>query len=375
MPSATHKQIVLLPWLGLREHDRLRWRGIAVAPWEAFAAELKDEALKAHIAQIVAMYRSSAALDWGGAQRGVGIVLLNAPDFQPLTVAQTRLVHELRVALFLAAMSEGTRSVFGDHSGHSAMTTENFELVFQNFEVGRDRLSLESGVLVRLTSMGYKLSRTRFARPAYVPSPAPFSIDDGLLTALETRLGRHPRLVRRILRSAAIFCESYYNTPALEMSARVMLQASAFEALLELPESDQRKEFKARISTLLPSPGRRVSFLSKRRHGKWARESGSDLVFWADRFYSLRNGLAHGDRVRATEYVFRSAQHHLLIAPQIFLACIRALLLATRPRKPVRRALALKVAWKGPKGKKGKKSKPGFVTDYDWAERFEGLVV
>lgn len=316
------------------------------------------------------MYRASAALDWGGAQHGVGIVLLNAPDFQPLSVPETRFVHELRVALFLAAMSEGTRSVFGYHSGHSAMTTENFELVFQNFQVGRDHLSLESGVLVRLTSMGYKLSRTRFARPAYVPSPAPFSIDDGLLTALESRLGRHPQLVRRILRSAAIFCESYYNTPALEMSARVMLQTSAFEALLELPEFDQRKEFKTRISTLLKTPGRRVSFLSKRSNGKKARESGSDLVFWADRFYSLRNGLAHGDRVPTTEYVFRGAQHHLLISPQVFLACIRALLIATRPRKQVRRALAYRVEWKRPEAKKGKKSTPGFVTDYDWVERF-----
>jgi hypothetical protein len=47
---------------------------------------------------------------------------------------------------------------------------------------------------------------------------------------------------------------------------------------------------------------------------------------WADRFYTLRNHIIHGERVPLSEYRFRGAQHHVFAAAQIFGVAVKRLI-------------------------------------------------
>jgi hypothetical protein len=46
---------------------------------------------------------------------------------------------------------------------------------------------------------------------------------------------------------------------------------------------------------------------------------------WADRFYTLRNHIIHGQEVSRREYRFLRSQHHLLIAPVMFTFAVKRL--------------------------------------------------
>ena len=79
--------------------------------------------------------------------------------------------------------------------------------------------------------LGYKIGETRFTKPPYVNLPIRFAYDDKLLEALVALKTDQPVLYQRVLRSAAVFLESYYNSPSVDMKARVLLQTVALEVL------------------------------------------------------------------------------------------------------------------------------------------------
>jgi uncharacterized protein YraI len=156
---------------------------------------------------------------------------------------------------------------------------------------------------------------------------------------------RQVAFYNRVLRATAVFIESYYNAENVDIRARILLHASAFEILLDLPEQGQRKVFKERVEhlTRIDAEKRiRYSFeMYDKTQNKMVRhpETRTIKAMWAaDRFYTLRNHIIHGNKVRASEYRFRGKQHHLAIAPRFFVQCIKQLideLLSTKGRDQV----------------------------------------
>ena len=65
------------------------------------------------------------------------------------------------------------------------------------------------------------------------------------------------KLYRLIMRATAVFLESYYNTPSVDVRARVLLQAASFEILFDLPDQAQRKAFKDAIEAWTGNSGDR----------------------------------------------------------------------------------------------------------------------
>ncbi len=267
LAHASHRQVVFMPWACMHPQDRVSWGTIVLAPWESVAKSASDQPVRSHVSSLMRMYRSSASSEWGGVQRGIGILTVGDQAFVPLSARQSEAIEEFRTLLFLCALSSGIHHV-GPNAGHALSTAENFSLVYQNFEVGRDSLSERTGAILTLTSIGYRIGSTKFVKPGNVPSPMRFEYDEALLTSLK-RLNRgDARLLRRIIRAAAAFCESYHNTPALDVNARVLLQASAFEILLVLPEQAPRNEYKSRVEAFRARPAERGSRTSSRSGGR-----------------------------------------------------------------------------------------------------------
>lgn len=367
MTEARQLQVAFMPWASLGPEDRVAWNGVVLAPWETVGKSVDDGALRSHLNSLMRMYRSSASTEWGGVQKGIGILSVGELTFAPLSPGQTTAIQDFRSGLFLAALSSAVHRA-GPDSGHLISTSENFSLVFQNFQVGQDRLSEESGTIIRLVSMGYRINSTRFVKPGYVPTPMSFKYDEALLRSFDVLRRGNSRLVRRILRAAATFYESFYNSPALDVNARILLQASAFETHLDLPEKGPREAFKDRVEMYCARPGDRRIAYKYSAWGQKRQESRTVFGLWADRFYQLRNHIVHGERLRRSEYVFRGSQHHVLIAAHVFVACIKALVNDAHAERGCKRPHSDRVFWR--KTEEGEEVSKGFRTEVDWAAKF-----
>jgi hypothetical protein len=225
-------------------------------------------------------------------------------------------------------------------------TAENFDIVRQWFTIDSDSFAESAGVILQRHLMGYKISLARFPTPSHVNRPLTFTFDDTLWSEL-SRLRRSDRkLYGRILRATSLFLGSYYNSHSLGLEARVLLQASAFEVLLELPDSEPRRVFKDTIESLLNSPEeRRYRYTFEVRGGKRV-ETRSLKGIWADRFYTLRNHLIHGEPVRDREFVFRGSQHHLIIGPLMFVSATKRLINRSRADSAKRPAFFETCEWR-----------------------------
>lgn len=305
---------------------------------------IPDQRLRARVIELLGMYRELAGKpEKAKPVRNIGVITVGANDFRQLTDREFREVQELRSILFLCCLAQNNRLT--RNGGYMMYTAENFDVVRQNFVLESDRLSESAGVLVNITMLGYTIGQTRFVRPVHVNQPPRFRYDDKLLQQLRL-LRRHNRpLYRRIARAGAVFLESYYNNPAVDTRARILLQTAAFEILLDLPEQKQRMVFKDEIERLVSNNGERKYRYKYERYGKLVLETRTIKGIWADRFYTLRNHIVHGENVPEREYVFRGAQHHLVIAPLMFMSCIKGLIDQWLIGASRRRAFFEKMDW------------------------------
>lgn len=359
-----------MPWLALQSGDVIRYGDVSARPWEDVRGEVADAGVRDQLDLLVRMYHSSPSTEWGGPQPGVGIVAIDGHPFLPLSEAQRDTIRAFRAIAFLASLAS-TVHHSGPNAGHRILTAENFELVFQNFYPGQERITDQSGILLRMTSIGARIAATRFVKPSFVPHPIRVDVDDNLLRSLESLPRGHRRLANRIRRAAATYCESYHNTPALDVHARILLQAAAFEILLDLPEQAPRQAFKDRVEALLASPSERRFSCVYRVRGKPFRDRRTVYGLWADHFYQLRNGIVHGDNLTRNAYRFRSGEHSAVTSQHIFVGCVKQLINNAFQKAGRPRPHSDRVFWGRSLGDE-EDAPSGFRTEKDWGALLYG---
>jgi hypothetical protein len=337
-----------MPYLGYRSDETIRLGPAQLTNADRVIEQLQPQDVQDHVRMLVQMHRAGP----NGRRpaqplENMGLLSVGPPDFRALSPADQAAVNELRCALFLSCLATTVR-LHGPNAGHFAFTSENFRIITQNFTVGNERISETAGVLVQQTLLGYKITEYQFPKPSYVHIPLNFDYDKRLFNQLRWLRGRSAALYRRITRAAEVFLESYYNTPTLDVTARILLQASAFEILLDLPDSKPRRHFKDAIEQHCSTSRERKYWYSFEVHETTAMESRTTVGIWADRFYTLRNHIIHGHIVKPAEYVFRDIQHHLIVAPMVFVLCAEQLINVWRVSKKKQPQLFDHLAWQSP---------------------------
>jgi len=166
------------------------------------------------------------------------------------------------------------------------------------------------------------ISDVEFQAPRFLPSPMRFSIDEELKNQLLWLMNSRKRLFKTIINAIEIFFQSYYNSPAVSHNARILLQTQSFEILLDLKN---REDFKDKIEKYCSYPNERKYHYSY--ESKSGRKKGHRTLkgIWADRFYTLRNHIIHGDVVKSKDFLFKQ-QPHFHIALLFFILCIKELI-------------------------------------------------
>ncbi len=257
--------------------------------------------------------------------RNIGVLSIGSTDFREFTYEEIQLAQEMRLILFLASLSKMNATLQGPNAGHFMTTSENFIFTTQNFQLGGDDISEQTGYIVRKLDGGYKVGEKQFHAPSHLLTPMRLLMDGRLIVGLDKLKKRHKKVFRKILQATDLLFESYFNDPHLSRNARILLQVGSLEVLLDLPESGQRKELKDKIERYTVLPGEKSRKYYSERGSSKAQETRPLKVIWADKFYTLRNHIIHGNVVSPREFNFYY-QRHIDIAVMFFVLLVKQIL-------------------------------------------------
>lgn len=315
--------VAYMPYLFMGETDQIDFGYAKV--WNFSTKKdyyIKDVKIKKKLDKIFKVYKTH-----NYPIQGIGIISIGDTDFRIYDDAEMAKVLEIRHILFLSFLSKNNVHKRNLNTGHFMATSENFDVIYQNFILENDYVSESAGSVVNMLDGGYLLSEIKIQKPAYVLSPR-FSIDAELLKILINLGEIKPYLYNRLLNATELFFESYYNSHHLSKNARILLQASSFEILLNIPETPQkRKEFKNAIKkyTVFDKEKTYVNYWRLPKSEKY-KEMLTKKEIWADKFYLLRDGIVHGDFPPMASFNFENRQRHSDIATLFFILCLKRII-------------------------------------------------
>lgn len=324
--------VAYLPYIFLGETEEINFGFGKVWNFDKKKREyIPDVVLRKKLERILNVYRSGR--DRVG---GIGIISLGEIDFRVYSEDERELVRHIRMLLFLISISKNNTHRPGPNVGHLMRTSENFDVIYQNFILKNDYASETAGSIVQRMIGGYKLSEIRVQIPSFVLTPNQSSIDSDLLRSLLELRKKKKIIYKRVIAATEIFLESYYNSHHVSKNARILLQACVFEILLNLPTgSAARKNFKKSINKyFVTGKEKKYNYITRISVTKKLTESLTKKEIWADKFFSLRNNIAHADRVRATDFYFGNSQTHADVSLLFFILFLRKQIERSLPKYP-----------------------------------------
>ena len=310
-------QIYYFPYLFLNQADFIKYDNITVWNFEICKKkQIRDDKLRAYVSSLLAANRRL-----NKKIEDLGVVALSGRNnFEPLDPKDSEEVSDFSKVLFLTTVAKSNTI----NNPHCMATSENFGIVCQNFDLESKNTAYTSGKIVTTTSGGWKIGEIKYEMPHYVPT-GPFKLDEDFLKVMQRLKIRKTKLYRLILRATDSMMQGYSNADDKSYSSRILEQCRAFEILFALPQKDQRKIFKKKIKEYCSSEGDwKVRYMSERpKENKW--ETDVRQAMWADKFYTLRNHIIHGRKIKATEFQFLS-QKHWDLGLMFFLVSVKQLI-------------------------------------------------
>lgn len=316
-------QLLYFPYLMLGNLDEITYGNVKVWNFRKKADEyIQDEALRQKIRALLATNKYE-----GQPIQDMGILSIGDIEFREATQEDMDTANEIKLLLFLTCLARNNVRAQGANAGHYIATSENFLFVVQNFLLESDYISESAGYIVHKTVGGYKMNERSFIAPAHVLKPFVLGFNSDLRETLLRLKSEDSNQYARILRATDLFFQSYFNNADVSLNARILLQVGAFEVLLDLPpDNKQRKRLKEAVEKLTSLRSDLIeTYQFEVRPDTFQSETRSIKVKWADRFYSLRNHIIHGNEVPPSEFLFAS-QRHIDIATMFFVLLIEKLL-------------------------------------------------
>lgn len=308
-----------MPYLSLRDRiDILNFTFLSGK--NNLSSFITDNKTLAHINSILCMYKSPS----GHVVQNPTIVTYSGRDFRRPQSETINKLYDIRSALIFAS--------FIRNNSLSFSTTDNFEIVFQRFNVGDDGISLQGGSLHGILSGGLKISRTVFTTPPHIyVSTFDNSFEAEVLSALIKCVDEQETNSEcsTVLRSLKSFAFAYRNSHEVDESARVLSMITAFELLFG---ASSRTLFRSNILRYSEeqSPTTYQYQEVNTQNGNSRTISLTGIQIWAEEFYKLRHKIIHADIVTYDDYRFKdltgnlfvNTNPHIAIAFEVYAVCV-----------------------------------------------------
>lgn len=302
-------QVSFLPWFRLE-------KSVEVGPivfWPYYKEReerIEDEKIMKHLNGLMQCYVDHR----GNPVNTITICSHTSVDLRPLNEQEMLDIRNAVDALVFTSIAPQVKNaVCANNRSWGPPSADIFQLVIQNFEPGHPSIAVRAGS--RLDA-GWKIGEITFPEP-WAKGGFTIGRDDELLAALSECFNKEFR--DRIFRSLEWFRMAHIEGGGYEVLTRVVMMATAFEILLNLPVDGKRKKFKKYMEKNVNHEGMQ---LSVRSNNKGRHFTGSLAEWWAWDFYELRNRIVHGDRVQGNDLSYSGWITHLIVADLLFRQCI-----------------------------------------------------
>jgi hypothetical protein len=313
-------QVSFMPWAGMDSDRRIG----GVEMWRASEAELDRRVADVSVRDHLKRYFKCYVTPFGKHTDSIIVCELDTKDFSVLADTDLACIRRAADALYFVATSTQTWwSVGGGHQAPSP-SAEQFQLVHQNFRPGNDYIAVESG---NVLSGGVPLDTVRFTRPWHV-GVWHVQPDKHVLAAVDRLLAPDVDVTTRarFARCFEWFRLAHAGADDVSPFSRVVMMATAFEVLLQVPKDGGKARFFAKAVD---------KWLSRPEHKKVAvrmRPGARDTIelapmgIWARDFYDLRSAIVHGDDLAPESLRFTSPVRgdltHLMVADLVLWECV-----------------------------------------------------
>lgn len=331
-------EVTYIPYIPLRENEEIDFgNGLVVWHYYSLAGKkISDQQTRDFVTNLMESNVEGSLQD---KIKGIGVISIGDTDFHSFSEEEMAMVQEAKLLLFICRISISNTTILGTLSdGWNLATSENFEPVFQSFQLGNERISESTGYIITMNAGGYTISKKKFHKPSHVviSNYGMGSFDDELFKQLLKARRRRKKLFGRILRATDLLFQAYYNNSNLSRNARILLIAASFETLLSLPEN-ARKHFINEVEKRsdLPNEQKYRHYFRPNPRAKMKKDKNRSMKgLWADSFFMLRNQIIHGDVVPEEAYQFRNTERHLDISILFFVLLLKSLLNEGTTQKP-----------------------------------------
>jgi len=312
-------QICYFPYIFLEKREIVEFDGITIWNFSILKSQrITDEKIREHVSQLLEANQRN-----GKPIGDIGVIAIRKKeDYTPLEKVERKKIDDLRKVLFLCSVAK-SNIYLGQNAAYRMVTSDNFTVVYQNFKIGDPDTAYESGRIVSTRSGGHRIGEIRYEVPRHVLHRI-FTFDEKLLNAMKKLKRKDSNTYHKILRATDAMMNGYTNSDDVSNESRILEQSRAFEILFDLPEKSQREKFKENVSKYCQvDKERKRRYKSERGRGKKEWEKNTRQVMWADRFYTLRNHIIHGERLRITAFLFYGQPHHSQLGLWFFIVSIK----------------------------------------------------
>ena len=228
-----YNTLILMPYLPLE--GLIKFNGLSLWSYKKLSAKLiTDAALKTHLDKLVSCYR----LQKGTPIQNPAIISVSKIYFKNptrLTIAKIEVFKN--ILLFLGIL---------ENNSWSFITSDNFEVFYQRFNIDEVGLSTQGGAIHRILTGGYKIGEIAFIKPEYVHLPLSFRPNGLIFRALEDCMIKSKTSPdkSRVIQSLNPLFSAYRNSNELSWQSRILLLVMVFELLFGETE---RKNFRKNI--------------------------------------------------------------------------------------------------------------------------------
>ncbi|MFB3855671.1 MAG: hypothetical protein ACE148_17870 [Vicinamibacterales bacterium] len=315
--NASHLQVSFMPWAGIGGDIRIG----PVTFWPFYGqatARVKDETIRNHLKKYFGCY-----VDYQGRPVDSVTICSHGPaDFAQLTREKATEVRAAVDALIFSIVSPATQAaVCADKNSMGPPSADRYELITQDFCPGDDHITILAGSVV---SGGWRIDQVSFPKP-WSTGGVGDSPDKKLLDGLSKVFGsRFPADSRaRLLRSLEWFRLAHIESDHVSRLSKVVMMATAFEILLDVPDRPNKKGWIAdRLDELCATSG-----LGREERQTGGRTLNHTRLAWcAWDFYNLRNSVVHGDVITPEKLRYEPQGNgwltHLIVADLVFWECV-----------------------------------------------------
>ena len=314
----THYQISFLPWVDLK--DEFQIGPIIFWPFSRAEDKIQDTTIKEHFKK----YFDSYVNCQGKPTEKIVVCSYQNIDFRSLTNEEYNILRNaVDVLVFCTIAPQTKNAICANNYSMGPPSTEVFQLITQNFQPGNNYIAVRAGSLL---SGGWKIGEITFPEPWSLGGP--FRTPDKELIQGFGKMfdAAFPDDVReRVFRSLQWFRMSHVESDEVSVLSKVVMMATAFEILLQVPNIPNKKKW------IAEEIERRISnsdfIMETRKDLKGNDHTCSKGAWWSWDFYEIRNSIVHGDHVEAERLRYSAPDKdwltHLIVADLVFWECVK----------------------------------------------------